>query len=392
MKKLAIIGAGRMACIFAQNAREMGVKSYCFAWVEGAIAKKYVDYFYPISIFEKEQILDKCREIEIDGVVATTELTIAVASYISNNMGLNGNSLLVSESITDKYRNRELTKHIVGLSHPKYIEVDTVDEILASDLNYPIILKPTNKGGKKGISVVYTQSDVKTAFKYAINEVGNNVHFIVEEYIEGGQEYSVESLTYHGETHVIQITEKVSSGAPHCVELGHHQPGNITAENKEKVTRILKEALKCIGIENGPCHTEIKIRNNEVYLIEFNARPGGDHIAYPLTDMSTGYEYIKGIIKVSFDQDPMVNESTFVHHFAGVLFVTEQTKFLKPLFDKCEEYEWCYKKNKVSDELSSLLHNDGYNTNYMMYYSKKGRPIFEKLIECVDEVSPILTK
>ena len=212
-----------------------------------------------------------------------------------------------------------------------YIEVDTVDEILASDLNYPIILKPTNKGGKKGISVVYTQSDVKTAFKYAINEVGNNVHFIVEEYIEGGQEYSVESLTYHGETHVIQITEKVSSGAPHCVELGHHQPGNITAENKEKVTRILKEALKCIGIENGPCHTEIKIRNNEVYLIEFNARPGGDHIAYPLTDMSTGYEYIKGIIKVSFDQDPMVNESTFVHHFAGVLFVTEQTKFLKPL-------------------------------------------------------------
>lgn len=120
MKKLAIIGAGRMACIFAQNqnAREMGVKSYCFAWVEGAIAKKYVDYFYPISIFEKEQILDKCREIEIDGVVATTELTIAVASYISNNMGLNGNSLLVSESITDKYRNRELTKHIVGLSHP----------------------------------------------------------------------------------------------------------------------------------------------------------------------------------------------------------------------------------------------------------------------------------
>lgn len=386
MKKLAIIGAGRMACIFAQNAKEMGVESHCFAWAEGAIAKEYVDFFYPISIFEKEQILEKCREIEIDGVVATTELTIAVASYISNNMGLNGNSLPVSESITDKYRNRELTKHIDGLCHPKYIEVDTVDEIFASDLNYPMILKPTNKGGKKGISVVYTQSDVETAFKYAISEVGNDVHFIVEEYIEGGQEYSVESLTYHGETHVIQITEKVSSGAPHCVELGHHQPGNITAENKEKVSRVLKEALKCIGIENGPCHTEIKIRNNEVYLIEFNARPGGDHIAYPLTDMSTGFEYIKGIIKVSFDQDPMIDESSFAQHFAGVLFVTEQTKFLKPLFDKCEEYEWCYKKNKVSDELNSLFHNDGYNTNYIMYYSKKERPDFEKLIkeaECI---------
>lgn len=381
MKKLAIIGAGRMACIFAKNAREMHIETHCFAWDEGAIAKDYVDYFYPISIFEKEKILKKCKDIGINGIVATTELTISIVAYIANSMHLNCNELYISEIITDKYRNRKVTSNIPGLNHPKYFEANSLNELDINLLQYPLILKPTNKGGKKGISVIYSEKELQQAFDYATCEVGNKVHFIIEEYIEGGQEYSVESLTYHGETHIIQITEKVSSGAPHCVELGHHQPANLSFTMKKEVVDVLKNALNAIGIKNGPCHTEIKIKNNKIYLIEFNARPGGDHIAYPLTDLSTGYKYIKGVIKVSLDEDPGINEYEFQNNYAGVLFVTEQTRYLKPLFDHCEEFDWCYKKNKVTDNLTSLYHNNGYNTNYIMYYSKDGKPDFDEIIK-----------
>ena len=379
MKRLAIIGAGRMACIFALNAREMGVETHCFAWSEGAVAKDYADFFYPISIFERETILNKCKDLKINGVVATTELTISVAAYIADSLHLNGNDLSVAEVITDKYRNRIITAGIEGLYQPRYIKVDYAEDVTGSGLPYPLILKPVNKGGKRGISVVYTREDVKEAFKYASGEVGEKTHFIVEEYIDGGQEYSVESLTYHGESHVIQITEKESSGAPHCVELGHHQPEKLSSAMKEKTVDVIKTALKAIGIKNGPCHTEIKIKDNKIYLIEFNARQGGDHIAYPLTELSTGYEYIKGIIKVAFDENPEICEDKFKTRYAGVLFVTEQTKFLKPLFDKCEQFGWCYKKNTVNDKLTSLFHNDGYNTNYIMYCAKE-RPDFDKIL------------
>lgn len=381
MKKLAIIGAGRMASIFAINAREMNIETHCFAWDEGAIAKDYVDYFYPISIFEKEEILKRCETISIDGIVATTELTISIVAYIANSMHLNGNEVSISEKITDKYRNRKITSNIPGLNHPKYFEASSLSELNKDLLHYPLILKPTNKGGKKGISVVYSEKELQQAFDYATDEVGDKSHFIIEEYIDGGQEYSVESLTYHGKPHIIQITEKVSSGAPHCVELGHHQPANLSFAMKKEVVDVLKKALNAIGIQNGPCHTEIKIKNNKIYLIEFNARPGGDHIAYPLTDLSTGYEYIKGIIKVSLDEDPDINEYEFDNNYAGVLFVTEQTKYLQPLFDNCEKFDWCYKKNKVTDDLTSLYHNNGYNTNFIMYYSKKGKPNFDEIIK-----------
>lgn len=118
MKKIAIIGAQHIAIVFAKRMKEIGIESHCFSWNKDEYIKKYVDYFYPISIFEKEKILEKCKEIGIDGVVATTELTIAISSYISQELKLNGNPLFVSKEITNKLKNRnkriKTTKVFIG--------------------------------------------------------------------------------------------------------------------------------------------------------------------------------------------------------------------------------------------------------------------------------------
>ena len=111
---------------------------------------------------------------------------------------------------------------------------------------------------------------------------------LIEEFLSGGQEYSVESLSYHGKQYIIQVTQKDSSGPPHCIELGHHQPAKLSKDEKSLVEKAVSEALSAAGITNGPCHTEIKMIDGKIYLIEINGRPGGDHIAYPLTELSTG--------------------------------------------------------------------------------------------------------
>ena len=144
-----IIGAGYMAGIFAKNAHEMGVEAHCFAWEKGAVAKNIVDYFYPISIFEKELILEKCREIGADGVVATTELTIPIVAYLSERLHLNGISYEIAKNLTNKYRNRLLTMNIDGLNHPKFALVSSKEDILKSKIQPPFILKPNNLGGEE---------------------------------------------------------------------------------------------------------------------------------------------------------------------------------------------------------------------------------------------------
>lgn len=150
MKKIAIIGAGQAGYDYAINAREIGVETHCFSLNDaGAVAKDVVDFFYEISIFEKDEILRMCNEIGIDGVLATTELTIEVASYLAMKLGLLGVPHNTALNITDKYYNRRATKDVEGLNHPKYIVASTEKEIIESDLTYPIILKPTARGGKK---------------------------------------------------------------------------------------------------------------------------------------------------------------------------------------------------------------------------------------------------
>ena len=92
--------------------------------------------------------------------------------------------------------------------------------------------------------------------------------------------------------------------------------------------------------------TEIKIINKDIYIIEFNARLGGDKISYPLTELSTGYPYITAVLKIALDEFEGIEINKLENNYAGIYFITEQTKNLKEVFENCEKYEWFYKSIK----------------------------------------------
>lgn len=373
MNKLAVIGSGRMAWIVIRNAREMGIETHCFSNVESDYIHDVVDVFHNISIFEKDTIVNICLNEGIDGVIATTELTIAIAAYIAEKIGTPGMPYEISLSITDKFRNRTICRNVAEIAQPIFFKINEEDELDKIELNtFPVIVKPTGKGGKKGITVVQNPENLLEAYRYAKKSSGN-APVIIEQFIGGGKEYSVESLSFKGKHYVIQVTEKISSGPPNCVELGHHQPAAISNIIRKKIENAIIKGLTAIGVDNSTCHTEIKLVNDNIYLIEFNARPGGDHIAWPLTELSTGYNIIKGAINIALGTFDGIDFCQFQNNFAGVYFVTKQTSCLKQIFDECEQYNWLYHKNHATEELLELEHNDCYNTNSIMYFSKKQR-------------------
>lgn len=380
MKTLAIIGGGWVASYYGKNAKEMGVRTIAFSLKSGVADIDAFDKLYEIDILNFEKLLEICRKEEIDGVVPTTELTIAPAAYIAKEMKLIGIPYDAAVKITNKYRNRNAVKEIKELKNPQYAEINSFEELEELNFNFPIILKPTSKGGKRGVIVVNNKDELRSAFDYTLRDSGNTLPMIVEEYIDGDMECSVESISYRGKNYIIQITEKWTSGAPHCVELGHHQPANISEKMRTSIIQAIDKGLTAIGIENGVCHTEIKIKGDDIYLIEFNARPGGDHISYPLVDLSTGYHYLKGAIKVALGEfiPPAIDVSKA--KCSGIILISEQTKQYEPLFENCEKYPWCYEKHKVSNNLNTIVHNNSYGTNYFIYVDEK-RPDFEKLIK-----------
>lgn len=381
MKKLAIIGGGVMAGYMGQACHRLGYEGHYFTMSDGKVDDSFVDYFHEVNIFDKDRIVEICKEIGIDGVVPTTELSVPITAYVAEQLGLLGNPVEVANEITNKYRNRECIKHLTDLLSPKYVEATCIEDIYNSDLPYPMILKPVSLGGKRGLSVVHDKSELESAFNYAVNSFRKGVKplIIVEQYLDGGCEYSVESLSYKGQHTIVQITKKDSAGPPHCVELGHHQPALLSSEMWNKVVSSVSSGLTSIGLTHGPCHTEVKIIDDRVYLIEFNARPGGGHIWYPMVELSTGFDIMAAIAQAAVGELSPIDTNSFKRHHSGLYYVVKQTDFLKTIFDECQNKQWCVEKNFVTDELTELVQNDLEHTNYMIYSSIDGDPVKELL-------------
>lgn len=374
MKKLAIIGAGYMAEIIACEAKRKGIWTCCFSNDLSSVAAKSVDMFYPISIFDKDKIVKTCLTEKVNGVIATTELTIEITAYVAEKIGVTSNPVDIMKVITDKAYVREMTKDVKGLSTPEFWLISKYEDAFKVK-HYPVIVKPIQLGGKRGITVVHNRNELRDALKYAQEAIGTrDQNIIVEQFLKDGQEYSVEGLSYKGKHYIIQITEKISSGAPHCVELGHRQPANLNEEMYQNIQIVVKNIFNRLKIQNGASHTEIKIIGNKIYLIEVNFRPGGDHIAHPLTQLSTGYSYIGGAIDIALGcfEEPEIKREN--QKYAGVLFVTKQTEYLKKYLEGYENKEWMYKVNYISNKLKDITHNDGFNTNYIMYCSQESIP------------------
>ena len=130
MKKIVIIGANDFQNQLILKAKEMGFETHVFAWKDGAVGEKNADYFYPVSIVETDQILEKCREISPDAVASiASDLANITVCKVAAGLGLPGNSPECIRLSTNKYAMREaFTK--AGIATPKFYRVDRMEPYL----------------------------------------------------------------------------------------------------------------------------------------------------------------------------------------------------------------------------------------------------------------------
>lgn len=374
-KAIAIIGSGTMAVAISEVASRSGIESHCFSNDKNAVVIGRCTEHHLINIFDIEGIVNVCKGIGVSGIIATTELTVAIASRISKLLKLNGMPLSIAEHVTNKGFVRDRVDDSCGILQPKHKVIKNRNDISIDPLSFPVIVKPTSLGGKRGILVAKNQDEYVYAINYAYeNMPKDRQEIIVEEYLDGGREFSIESLSYHGKHKVIQVTEKITSVPPHIVELGHLQPARITSSQRKRIEEAMPKLLDMVGIDNTSTHTEIKIINDRLYLIELNARPGGDNIAYRLVELSTGFSYLGGAIDIALNDFKFPNDEDLDKNTSGLIYVTSQTEYMKSIFESCDSYDWCIEKQKISDELKEIVTNSSWNTNYMIFKSSSGIP------------------
>lgn len=303
MIKLAIIGASYLQEPLIEKAKSLGIQTHVFAWKCGDIGEKTADYFYPISIVEKEEILQKCREIAIDGICTiASDLAVITVNYVACKMGLPGNSMESTALSTNKHLMREAFEKN-GDPSPKSMQVESIADLDGMQLHFPVIVKPTDRSGSRGITKLYSKEGLAEAIENAKAQ-GFEKKALVEEFAIG-KEYSVEYISYQGEHHFLALTKKFTTGEPRFIETGHLEPAPVSDDVVEKVKSVVTHALDTLEIKNGASHSEIKIaEDGSIKIIEIGARMGGDCIGSHLVELSTGIDFIKCVIDIALSKAP----------------------------------------------------------------------------------------
>ena len=231
-KNLGIIGASYLQLPLIEKAKKMGYTTHVFAWAADDYGEKAADFFYPISIIEKEQIVEKCKSIGIEGICSiASDLASVTVNYVANRLGLIGNSMECTIKSTNKYLMRKAFEEN-GDPSPVSIEVDDHTDITKLEFEYPVIVKPTDRSGSRGVRKIENEIQLNDAINTAIS-LSFEKKCVIEEFVEG-DEYSIEAISYRGHHSILAITKKYTTGAPYFIETAHVEPAPIDDDLKKK--------------------------------------------------------------------------------------------------------------------------------------------------------------
>jgi biotin carboxylase len=365
MKKLAVIGASYLQLPLVMKAKEMGLETHCFAWEEGAVCKDVADFFYPISIIEKEKILEICKLIGVDGIATiASDAGVPTICYVAQKLGLIANNYDDSQFSTNKFLMRQRFVEN-GVESPRFTIADK--DFSVDGFKFPLIVKPTDRSGSRGVQKVENIEDLSEAVIRAQSQSFSN-QAIIEEYITGS-EVSVETISWQGKHYILAMTDKVTTGGPYFVELEHHQPSSLKKEIQERVILETKKALNALNLCYGASHAEFIITSqDEVFVIEVGARMGGDFIGSDLVKLSTGYDFLKGVINIALGcfTEPIITEN----NYSGVCFLSKETEYLLPVIENARNVNEIVKSEIMDNTLHSIQCSAD-RSGYFIYQSKK---------------------
>lgn len=353
LKKILILGASELQIPAILEARKMGIFTIVADYDSNAIGKKFADKFYEISTLDYASLLDVAKKEKIDGIMTIcSDRPMTVVARIGEKLNLSTISLQAAINATDKSTMRKVLRD-EGIPIPKFSICRNKEELVKAidEIGLPLIVKPSDNSGSRGVFLIKKIKDIDKAFNYSMNSSSSKI-IVAEEYMVG-PEVSVEIFVENSNIHVIQVTDKETTGSPHFVELGHSQPSCLP--NQEEIEQLAIKAVKALEIFSGPAHVEIIITKEGPKIVEVGARLGGDHITTDLVPLSTTVNMVRMTIESSLNMK--LEEIKKKESFSTIKYIIDNVEKYKKAFkvlkvDSLVEFK-CYSNSDCVDVKSS---------------------------------------
>lgn len=354
-KTIMVLGASILQLPAIEQAKKMGLRVVAVDMDPSAIGfsvpgvEKEV-----ISTIDIPEVIAAAKRHCIDGIMTlASDMPMRTVAAVAREMKLVGITEDTALKATNKAEMRQALKEY-GVPIPQFFRVSSKQEYaqVTARFSGPFMVKPADNSGSRGIVKVEKHADESTvaaAYEYSLQH-SRNGDVVVEEFMEG-PEVSVETLTINGVCHVIQITDKLTTGAPHFVEMGHSQPTRLDEEITQKIQEVAIAANKAVGITNGPSHTEVIVTAEGPKIVELGARLGGDCITTHLVPLSTGVNMVENCIRIALGEEPSLQKT--LQKGSAIRYFQQQAGVVK----KIEGIKDALKMTEVRQV--SVVHGEG---------------------------------
>lgn len=307
MKKIMILGASTQQLPAILKAKQMGLHTIAVDMDPNAVGFVYADTSLVISTTDVPGVLEAAKQHQIDGVITlASDMPMRAVAAVSEAMGFP----CISEETAFRATNKAAMRRALEAGQapiPAYYAVSSRDEFMraVAQFDQECIVKPANSAGSRGVFLIRDVKDerqVQQAYEHCSMHAKDG-QMMVEEYMRGS-EVSVEGVCLDGEVHILNITDKLTTGAPHFVEMGHSQPSRLSAAQQGWICETTKVAVRALGINYGPFHAEVMASDHDARVVELGARLGGGCITTHLLPLSTGIDIVQVVIQMALGEAP----------------------------------------------------------------------------------------
>lgn len=320
-----LLGGIRYLLPVIKAAHEQGYYVITADYLPDNIAHKYSDEYVNVSIVDKEAVLKEAMERQIDGIMSFgVDPGVVSASYVQEKMELPSFGPYESVCILqnkDRFR-AFLAKH--GFNVPKAKGYDSVDEAMADKdtFDYPVIVKPTDSAGSKGVTRVDAPERLKAAVLYALDKSLSG-HVIIEDFIEKqGCSSDTDSFSVDGELKFVSFNAQyfdVKAANPYTPS-AYTWPSTFTKEQESYLTSEIQRLITLLGLKTNIYNIETRIGvDGKPYIMELSPRGGGNRLCEML-QYATGVDLITAMTRyIVGDSVPEIKQKPYEGHWAEVI-------------------------------------------------------------------------
>ncbi len=303
-KRLLLLGGSRYILPIIEAAKKLGIYTITCDYLPDNIAHKYSDEYCNVSIIDKDAVLEAAKKLQVDGVMSfACDPGVATAAYVAEKLGLpscgsyESVSILQNKGLFRKF----LTEHGFNVPTAKgYARIE--DALREVDLfHWPVIVKPTDSAGSKGVTRVDDPKDLEKSIRYALS-FSHCDEFIIEDFLQKvGHSSDTDSFSVNGELKFVSFSAQrfdEDAGNPYTPS-AYSWPATISQEHQQELTGEIQRLLKLLNMKTSIYNIETReCTDGKAYIMELSPRGGGNRLAEMLR-YATGVDMITNAVRAA---------------------------------------------------------------------------------------------